>query len=434
MTSLWTKTTSLPSFPRAKKDIHTDVLVIGGGITGILCAYMLKQGGIRCVLAESGRICQKTSGHTTAKITSQHGLIYSQMLQRLGREQAHMYLKANEDALQTYRELCAGIPCDFEEKTAFIYSLNQRKKIEKEVRSLEQLGFPAIFTDDTPLPLQVAGAVGFPRQAQFHPLKFMQGILPGLDIYENTPILHLDPDNKTAHTSYGIIHADHIISATHFPFTDRHGLYFMKLYQQRSYVLALQDAGNIKDMYMDEANGGLSFRNYENLLLLGGAGHRTGKQGGGWDQLRAFARNRYPAARVAYVWAASDCMSLDHIPYIGHYSSHASNLYVASGFNKWGMTSAMAAAKILCDMIQGKQNPYAPVFSPSRNMLHHQLFLNGWEFAASFFTPATKRCTHMGCTLKWNRQERSWDCPCHGSRFTEDGCLLETPAMKHLEE
>lgn len=434
MTSLWMNSVSLPSFPQVKKDIHTDVLVIGGGITGILCAYMLKQAGIRCIVAESGLICQKTSGHTTAKITSQHGLIYAQMLRRLGREQTLMYLKANEDALQTYRDLCSKIPCDFEEKTSFIYSLNQRSKIEKEVFSLQQIGFPAVFTDDTPLTFQISGAVGFPRQAQFHPLKFVQGILPGLEIYENSPVLNLDPDCRTAHTACGTIRADHIICATHFPLSNRYGLYFMKLYQQRSYVLGLIGADEIKDMYMDEDSDGLSFRNYENLLLVGGAGHRTAKQGGGWDKLRAFTRNHYPRARVAYVWAASDCMSLDHIPYIGHYSSRTPNLYVASGFNKWGMTSAMTAAKILTDMIQGKENPYAPVFSPSRNILHPQLVLNGYEFAASFFTPSSKRCTHMGCSLKWNQQERSWDCPCHGSRFTEDGRLLETPAAKHLDE
>ena len=190
---------------------------------------------------------------------------------------------------------------------------------------------------------------------------------------------------------------------------------------------------SVGGMYVDEAAEGLSFRNAQGMLLLGGGSHRTGKQGGGWRELEAFAKRHYPRAHIRYRWAAQDCMTLDGVPYIGPYSARTENLYVATGFNKWGMTSAMAAAMLLTDMVQGKRPDDAPVFSPSRSMLRPQLALNALEAAASLLTPTAPRCPHMGCALKWNAQEHSWDCPCHGSRFTQEGGLIENPAMRDLE-
>ena len=181
-------------------------------------------------------------------------------------------------------------------------------------------------------------------------------------------------------------------------------------------------------MYVDEDQKGLSFRSYQNLLLIGGGAHRTGKHGGNWTEVNRYANAFYPDAVLECEWAAQDCMSLDGIPYIGQYSKHTPDLYVATGFNKWGMTSAMVAAMILCDMVQGKQNDFAPVYSPSRSILKPQLVINGMESMVNLLTPTTKRCPHLGCALKWNPAEHSWDCPCHGSRFDEDGALLDNPA------
>ena len=186
-------------------------------------------------------------------------------------------------------------------------------------------------------------------------------------------------------------------------------------------------------MYLDEAENGLSFRHQGDSLILGGGGHRTGKQGGNWAELETFARQHYPQARITHRWATQDCMTLDGIPYIGPYSSRTENLYVATGFNKWGMTGSMAAAQILTDLIQGKENPYAPVFSPSRSILRPQLAVNALESTKNLLTFSAKRCPHLGCALKWNPQERSWDCPCHGSRFTEDGRLIDNPATGDLK-
>jgi glycine/D-amino acid oxidase-like deaminating enzyme len=212
---------------------------------------------------------------------------------------------------------------------------------------------------------------------------------------------------------------------------NKHGAYFLKMYQSRSYELALENAGSVDGMYVD-GNGGLSFRQYGDLLLLGGGGHRTGKPGGGWAALEDFVKRYYPGAKERFRWATQDCMTLDGLPYIGRYSKRTPNLYVATGFNKWGMTSSMVAAELLGDLVQGRGNLYASVFDPSRTVLHPQLAVNMLEAAKSLMTFTKPRCPHMGCALKWNKQERSWDCPCHGSRFTEDGKLLNNPATDDL--
>ena len=266
----------------------------------------------------------------------------------------------------------------------------------------------------------------FPKQAQFHPLKFAAAIARGLRIYEHTKVLELDPG--TAVTNHGTVTAGKIAVATHFPLLNKHGGFFLKLYQQRSYVLALENAPAAGGMYVDEGEKGLSFRDYGGCLLLGGGGHRTGKKGGGWRELEDFAREHYPQARIAARWAAQDCMTLDGAPYAGPYSRGTEGLYVATGFNKWGMTSSMAAAELLADLLQGKENPYAELFSPSRGVLRPQLAVNAWESAVGLLTPTAPRCPHMGCALKYNAQEHSWDCPCHGSRFGEDGRLIDNPA------
>ena len=186
-------------------------------------------------------------------------------------------------------------------------------------------------------------------------------------------------------------------------------------------------------MYVDEADTGLSFRTHQNLLLLGGGGHRTGKPGGNYKELREFVAIHYPHAQEICHWATQDCMTLDGIPYIGQYSKNTPNLYVATGYNKWGMTSAMVAAHLLRDLIQGKHSEYARIFSPSRSILHPQLFLNGMEATMNLLTPSKKRCPHLGCALKWNKAEHTWDCPCHGSRFTKEGELIDNPATDDLK-
>ncbi len=432
MNSIWTETTQPPRFDALREDIKTDVLIIGGGLSGLLCAHMLDKTGVDYALVEAETICNGITKNTTAKITSQHGLLYHKLLKRFGAEKAKLYLEANQAAVKKYSELCKTIDCDFEKKDSFVYSTDDPRVIEKELSALEKIGFPAKLVLTLPLPFSVAGAVKFPRQAQFHPLKFAYAISQGLRIFERTKVLELAP--YTAVTSGGKITAKKIVVATHFPFLNKHGSYFLKMFQHRSYVLALRNAPDVQGMYLDDDEKGLSFRNHEDLLLLGGGSHRTGEKGGNWQVLEVFAEKHYPNAEKIGQWATQDCMTLDGVPYIGQYSKRTPDLYVATGFNKWGMTSSMVAAELLTDMILGKENAYAEVFSPSRTILRPQLAVNAAKAVFNLLTPTVPRCPHLGCALKYNPQEHSWDCPCHGSRFTEDKKLIDNPATGDIKK
>lgn len=434
MESIWASTVTMPHFPPLKGNVRTDVLVIGGGMAGLLCAGAMQAAGINCVVAEARTIAGGVTKNTTAKITTQHGLIFWKLLNRFGAERAKRYWQSNQDALEAFHTLCQQIDCDFTEQDHFVYSKTDLQILEQELSALDAIGCPAELIQQLPLPVPTVGAVRFPNQAQFHPLKFLSAISEKLTIFENTPIQKLTKD--AAITEHGEIHADAFVVATHFPFLDKHGSYFLKLYQQRSYAISLENTSPLEGMYLDAQKNGLSFRRYRDCLILGGGGHRTGKKGGGWETLENFAKIHYPEAKITHRWATQDCMSLDGIPYIGQYSAKTPNLYVATGFNKWGMTSSLVAARVLTDLISGKGSPYADLFSPSRSILHPQLGINAWEAARNLLTPTAKRCPHMGCALKWNPQEHSWDCPCHGSRFTESGKLIDNPAtgsLKHKE-
>lgn len=406
--------------------MQTDVLIIGGGIAGILCAYKLKSEGFDCMLVEAADICGGITKNTTAKITLGHGLIYDKMMRRFGKEHARLYAEAQEKALKEYAYLCQDIDCDFEYRNSYVYSMDNPKKITKEVAALRSIGIKAECTNSTELPFDVSGAVLVKGQAQFQPLKFLYNLARDLPIYEHTKVVRLKP--HTAITNHGKIAYNKLILATHYPILNKHGLYPLKLYQHRSYVLALKGAQTVSGMYVDESDLGLSFRSYGNLLLLGGGGHRTGTQGGCWQELEDFARRCYRHAEIVGRWATQDCMTLDNIPYIGQYSKSLPDVFVATGFNKWGMTNAMVAANILCDLVQEKATPYAPVFSPSRSILRPRLAINAFDSAVGLLTPTVPRCPHLGCALKYNPAEHTWDCPCHGSRFTEHGELIDNPA------
>ena len=426
MDSIWEDTAKRVHFDALSSNKNTDILIIGGGITGILCAYKLKNAGVDCILVEANEISGGITKNTTAKITLGHGLIYDKMIKRFGEDKTRLYIDAQNKAIKEYARLCEKIDCDYETRDNYVYSMGDRKKIEKEVAALGRLGMKAESLDACELPFTVAGAVRVRDQAQFHPLKFLYTIAKDLPIYEHTKVVELMPHK--AITNHGEITYKKLIIATHFPMLNKHGLYYLKLYQHRSYVLALKNAKKVEGMYVDESGTGLSFRSYGDLLLLGGGGHRTGKQGGCWQELEDFARKYYKNAEIVGKWATQDCMTLDDIPYIGQYSKSTPDVFVATGFNKWGMTNAMVAADILCDLVRGKSNPYAAVFDPSRTVLHPQLILNTFESTVGLLTPTAPRCPHLGCALKYNKVEHTWDCPCHGSRFSELGELIDNPA------
>ena len=424
MKSIWQET-KIPEFPSLDGDIKTDVAIVGGGMAGLLTAYFLHREGVKYVLCEKDRICGENTMNTTAKITAQHGLLYHKLLRNSGEYAARQYYAANTAAIEKYAEMCEKIDCDFERKDNYVYSSN-KMKLESEMKALQKIGVEAEFCKKLPLPVRTSGAVKFPNQAQFNPMKFIAGIAGELNIFENTFVREMKGTDVV--TDKGTITADKVVCATHFPFINKHGAYFLKLYQHRSYVIALDNAPDVGGMYVDDSNAGMSFRNYNGLLLLGGGGGRTGKYSGSWDFLRDFANMHYPDAEEKYFWAAQDCMSLDGVPYIGQYARSTPNFYVETGFNKWGMTGSMVSAMIISDMITGRENEYADIFNPSRRILKPQLLINSAEAIANLLTPTPKRCPHLGCALKWNKAEHSWDCPCHGSRFSEEGKVIDNPA------
>lgn len=426
MESVWKWDSPRVVFPSLHGKKKVDTLIIGGGIAGVLCAYRLKENGVNCALIEAKEVFSGTTGNTTAKLTLQHGLIYDKMIKQFGERRASLYLEAQRRALSEYEKLCEKIDCGYEKCDSVVYSLSDREKIQKEYKALKRLGADAEIADSLEIPVDAVGAVCVRGGAQFDPLKFLYKIAHDLPIYEHTKAIEVKDGYVV--TSNGEIHYKNLVLATHFPILNKHGGYFLKLYQHRSYVLALRGVEKLSANYVDESGVGLSFRSYGDLLLLGGGGHRTGKRGGSFGELEKFVNEHYNEAEIVGKWATQDCMTLDGVPYVGRYSRSTPNCYVITGFNKWGMTSAMVSASIIADLVQGKPNPYADVFSPSRSIFRPQLFVNTAESLIGLLTPTAPRCPHLGCALKYNKAEHSWDCPCHGSRFSESGELIDNPA------
>lgn len=477
MESIWSMQTKLASYPALEGNLNTDVAVIGGGMAGLLTAYFLQQQGAKTIVLEAQSIAGGQTKNTTAKITAQHHLIYHHLIKCLGREQALMYAKANQEAVMNFRKLVEKlqIACHFEEKSSYVYTTENPQEVEMEASAAQQLGLNAFFTTKTGLPFPIRGAVRMDHQAQFHPLEFIKGLIQELTIYENTFVHTIE--GRTIRTLNGSVQAKAIVVATHYPFLNVPGFYFMRMHQERSYVVALKNAKNVDGMYIDAANGGYSLRNYENLLLLGGGNHRTGENsaGGKYKSLASAARQWFPQSDVLTQWSAQDCITLDKVPYIGHYCLTTPDLYVATGFCKWGMTGSMVAAKLISEKILGHQSPYEEVFTPQRFKMTASLesmLKDGYQAAKGigrrFFQlpdallrdlplghggiieyngekigvykdvhnnihAVYTKCPHLGCQLEWNPDERSWDCPCHGSRFDYRGNLMDNPAMEPLE-
>lgn len=427
MNFLWTQGLTPPEGRTLRGTRRAEVCVIGGGMAGVLCAAQLTARGVETVLVEAKQLGGGITKGTTAVLTAQHDLQYQKLVQLYGAERAKQYLHANLRGLRRLRELASDIDCELETIPSAMFSVDGQDGLKQEAETLRALGFDAEYTAHPDLPFPAADAVIFPDMAQFHPLKFLYGVAERLDFYTDTFVTKLDGTSVV--TDHGRVLAKHIVVATHFPFVNRRGLYFVKQHQQRSYVIAYRGAPRLACTAAD-AGEGFYFRNYRNLLLIGGGDHRTGRNGGGFYAVEAFARRYFPRAQEVCRWANQDCVTLDAVPYIGRYSPAMPHVYVATGFNLWGMTTAMAAAELLCDQIQGRDNPDAAVFAPDRRVLHPQLFANLGAALGAFVIPTTRRCPHMGCALRYNNAEHSWDCPCHGSRFDAHGRLIDNPARR----
>lgn len=448
--SLWLKTATGPVFSTLEEDKQADCAVIGGGLAGLLTAWFLQQAGMETVVLEARRVGSGQTGHTTAKITAQHGPIYRRLIRRLGMEGAKQYARMNLRAVGEYQELVhqLGVSCDLTSCDTYLYSRQDGDILRDEAAAQRQLGLPARFTTRTQLPFPVAGAAVMEGMARFHPLKFLFSLADRLKIYENTPVLRV-LDGKVEGEK-GTVRARHIVFACHYPFVNFPGAYFLRLHQERSFVVALEGARSLRDCYLGVDPGGLSFRPQGDYLLLGGSTRRTGKaHPQSLERLTQEARLLYPEATVVERWAAQDCMSLDGLPYVGVFSPKQPRWYVATGFGKWGMTLSMAAAKALAGEITGCPEPDARIFSPGRSkrlVSPRRFLVNAGVTAAGllksgllphrrgkapYLTPP--RCPHLGCQLVWNGEEHTWECPCHGSRFDGEGRVLDGPAQTDLK-
>ena len=470
MESLWSKSVSFEPRKSLGSDITADTVVIGAGIAGLLTAYRLKEKGISAAVIEANVICGGQTKNTTAKITSQHGAVYGRIISGYGEKAARQYAAANQKAIGDYESIIKekGIDCDFERKNAVLYTLHDKSEIEKEASAAKRAGIDCFITDKTDLPFSVKAALVFKDQAQFNPLKFLKPVSRGLDIYEHTPVIKIK--DGIVFTDKYRIKTDKIVFAGNYPFVNFPGLYFLKMSRERSYVVSSKWNGSLDSMYIDAGNG-LSFRTYGDQIIIGGGAHRTGKppEVDPYKMLVKKGRLYVPEFRETARWSAQDCITLDGIPYIGRFSS-SPDYYIATGFNKWGMTSSMASANAISDMIAGKDTSQYEVFSPRRfsptaqaknfckntgeTVKGFAAYLKGADLTAASIRRGTAgiikykgekagayrdengkiyivslKCPHLKCMLKWNPCEKAWECPCHGSRYSFKGELIDGPAQ-----
>ena len=386
MNSLWlTENKNYSKFESLSKNINTDVCIIGAGIFGMTCGYYLSKAGLNVTILEKDEIGHKTTGHTTAKITSQHGLFYTYLVETYGEGFAKDYLSANQEAIENIKNIIddENITCDFERQSNFVYTTNPNEvpQIKKEVDVLNALGLPANFVTKTGLPFDVAGAVQFKDQAQFNPIKYVNGLAKCISkyngkIFTNTTVTDVKKigDNFYIFTPNNVVTSKYVILASHYPFINFPGIYFFKMYQASSYVIGVDVKKTLNNgMYITASAPTFSFRtanyNGKKILLFGGCGHKTGTPAPYEDTygtLENYAKQLYPNCEILFRWDTQDCITLDKIPYIGPFSNVMDNIYVGTGFNKWGMTTSNVAANIVCDIILGKENKYAYVFDSTR--------------------------------------------------------------------
>lgn len=489
MSSYWVDSTKTTNYQNLNSNISTDVCIIGGGITGVATAYMLKDSGLNVTLLEASKIGMGVSANTTAKITSQHDLFYDYLIKSYGFDTAKKYLDSNEDAIHTIENIVKteNINCDFKHEDAYVYTCSQDyiQKIKDETSAVKSLGLDAKLVTETSLPFNIKAAICFPNQAKFHIRKYILGLLSSLNntnIFEDSKVINIKADDGRYKVSANnhIVDCKHLVLATHYPIKNFPGMYFLKMYQDKSYVIAVDTKQSLFDgMYISTEEPVTSFRTVDNLLLVGGSGHKTGKNNIDLDRsyinLENYIKKFYPKAEVKYRWSTEDCVSLDKIPYIGKFSKLFDNMYVATGYKKWGMTTSHVAAKIISDDILGKENKYACIYSATRlhpiknckelgNMINQSVYslaINKMKKPKIDYTEIQNNCggivnykgkkiglykdengkiyaikpycTHLGCELSWNNLEKTWDCPCHGSRFDYTGKIITEPTTRHLE-
>ena len=495
MESLWIETTKNKiNLKSLEGDEETEICVIGGGLFGLTTAYYLTKCGKKVIVLEKGEIGSKVSGNTTGKITSQHDLFYAHLIDDYGEEYAKKYLEANEKAIENIKQIIKEeqIDCDFNVQKSYVYTTKEDEvlEIQKEVAVVNKLGKDAKFVNKIDLPIKIKGAIEFEGQAQFHPRKYMLGLANSIEkqnkIYQYTTVTDVEKNGEKykVYTDKGSVEAKYIVMASHFPIINMPGFYFVKMYQSTSYLIAVETKSQLpQGMYINVKEPMYSFRtanyNGKKILLIGGVGNKTGEpieDNSHYKKLEKKAREMYPDCKILYRWNTRDCISLDKIPYIGEFSNLMKNVYVGTGFKKWGMTSTNVAANIVTDKIMGNKNKYEEIFTATRmkpiknrweveNILKQTvnsialnkfkiepysieqikndnaaiIEINGdnigvYKDAKGEVYAVKPNCSHLGCLLSWNNLDKTWDCPCHGSRFDYMGRNIYEPAIKNLEK
>ena len=503
--SYWTENfKSTNKFKTLDNNLKTDILIIGGGLTGLTCGYYLSKKGLDVCIIERDALCSKTSGCTTGKITSGHNLFYDYLAKNYGIDFAKDYLEANELAIKNIKDIAnlEGIKCDLSKQSSFVFC-NEKDNLSKfyqeistlnEIKDLlrKDISFNAKFIKNLDLPIKNFGAIEFKNQGMFNPRKYAFGLAKSIinnngKIFENTLATNIKFENNTYNvTANGkTINANYVVLASHFPIKNFPGMYFIKMYQDLSYVIAIKTKNcSLKGYYINESSPTISIRsvyekNGENVVLISGNGHKVGKTINDKDCysfLEKVAKKLFGDYEVLSKWSTQDCVSLDKLPYIGDFSKMLPNIYVATGFKKWGMTLSNVAANIITDKILKKENKYEYLFEPSRIRPLKNSKAFGEQLKESIYSIALNKlklpndtikdiennsgkivmydgkkvgvykdkdgrcylvnpiCTHLKCELQFNQTDKTWDCPCHGSRFTYKGEIINNPAISNLKK
>jgi glycine/D-amino acid oxidase-like deaminating enzyme/nitrite reductase/ring-hydroxylating ferredoxin subunit len=487
--SLWIDTVQIPRFEELIEDIEVDVTVIGAGIVGVLTAYHLKEAGYTVALVESREVLEGVTGNTTAKLTAAHDLIYQHLVSQFGEDQATLYARANMNAIAWVEATAKHhkISCDFVRRNLYLYASTKKEaeEIEKEEAAARTAGLEVELLKKIDVPFPHKNALRIANQAEFHPLKFLIPLLNkipgnGSAVYTHTRVTDVtEGDPCTVTTNRGTITSRYVVLATHFPIFDP-GFYYARLNPFRDYAIAVTlDEPVPEDMYVSPDES-YTLRSQGDELIIGGGMHKVGEGGDTtkyYQDLEEFAKKYYKVKEVTHSWSTQDNGTVDRVPYIGRISARAQSVFVATGFGGWGMAHGVVAAQLITDLINGKENPYEGLYSPLRfkpitsatelvkegiSTVQHFIgdrLAHGAKKKAASMKPGDAAileidgeklavykgrdgeihalspiCTHMGCTVAWNPAEESWDCPCHGSRFSATGEVLHGPAVKDLEK
>jgi len=493
-TSVWLATADLPTFAPLDRDLDVDVVVVGAGITGLTTALLLQQRGARVAVVEALGISARSTGRTTGKLSSQHGMTYAQLRDDAGEDVARTYAQANQEAIATIERLAAetGADCDLVRAPSYLYALDPDEvpSLQDEAEAARAAGLPSSFTTETDLPFEVAGAVRFDDQAHFHSGRYTAALARALAAGGATVVtgtramgVEEDDDGATVQTEHGSVRARHVVIATLVPFLDRGG-FFARMRPKRAYgVAALLESPPPAGMHMNVDGPTRSTRPWlvdgePRGLIVVGEDHETGHDDpspASFGNLERWAREHFPVASFEHRWSAQDFYPADSRPYIGR-SPRTRHVHVATGFRKWGLTGGTVAAEIITALVHGEDHPWHHAFDATRigdaNAIK-ELIKDNLHVGARFVGDRLARlradsiehlepgqggiveadgdtvgayrrpdgsicavsatCTHLGCSLKWNAAETSWDCPCHGSRFDTDGAVIDGPAVRPLD-